>query len=64
MTIEVSMSNMNYKIIGEGIPVLLIHGFCLDNNVMKGAYEPIFRKIDGDSAEKEGLKAVKIFWTV
>ena len=68
MKIEVSMANMNYEIIGDGIPVLLIHGFSLDNNVMKGAYEPIFRKLDGfkriyvdlpamgESAEKEGLK--------
>lgn len=68
MKIEVSMANMNYEIIGDGIPVLLIHGFSLDNNVMKGAYEPIFRKLDGfkriyidlpamgESEEKEGLK--------
>jgi pimeloyl-ACP methyl ester carboxylesterase len=68
MKIEVSMANMNYEIIGDGIPVLLVHGFCLDNNVMKGSYEPIFRKLDGfkriyidlpamgESVEKEGLK--------
>ena len=47
MKIEVSMANMNYEIIGDGIPVLLVHGFSLDSNVMKGAYEPIFRRLDG-----------------
>ncbi len=68
MKIEVSKASINYDIIGEGIPVLLIHGFSLDNNVMKGAYEPIFSKLDGfkrvyvdlpamgESVEKEGLK--------
>ncbi len=69
MKIEVKKANMNYEIIGEGIPVLLIHGFCLDMNVMKGAYEPLFKKLDGfkriyvdlpamgKSEEKEGLKS-------
>ncbi len=68
MNIEVSMANMNYEIIGEGIPVLLIHGFYVDNNIMKGAYEPLFRNLDGfkriyidlpamgESVEKDGLK--------
>ncbi len=68
MKIEVSLANMNYEIIGDGIPVLLIHGLCVDHNIMKGAYEPIFTKVNGfkriyvdlptmgDSIEKEGLK--------
>jgi|LGOV01.1.fsa_nt_gb pimeloyl-ACP methyl ester carboxylesterase len=47
MRIDTKMANINYDIIGQGIPVLLIHGFSLDNNVMKGAYEPIFRKLNG-----------------
>ncbi len=69
MKIEVSKANMNYEFIGDGIPVLLIHGFSLDNNVMKGAYEPLFSKLDGfkriyvdlpamgESVETEGLKS-------
>ncbi|WP_240838592.1 alpha/beta fold hydrolase [Acidaminobacter sp. JC074] len=68
MKIDVSMANIDYEIIGDGIPVLMIHGFSLDKHVMKGAYEPIFEKISGfkriyldlpvmgDSKAKEGLK--------
>lgn len=38
---------LNYKIIGEGKPVLMIHGFMPDHRLMLGAMEPIFRPISG-----------------
>lgn len=71
MKIEVSKASMNYDIIGDGIPVLLIHGFSLDYQVMKGAYEPLFSKLTGfkriyvdlpamgESEEKNGLNSSK-----
>ena len=35
---------LHYEIKGEGKPVLLIHGFGCDMNLMIGAFEPIFTK--------------------
>jgi pimeloyl-ACP methyl ester carboxylesterase len=31
-----------YETCGDGIPVLMIHGFCPDHRLMKGCMEPIF----------------------
>lgn len=47
MKINVSKASIHYHIIGQGIPVVLLHGFALDMHVMKGAYEPIFTRLDG-----------------
>lgn len=67
MNIDVSLANISYEVIGQGIPVLLIHGFSLDRQVMKGAYEPLFEQFDsfkriyvdlpgmGESKEEKGL---------
>lgn len=38
---------MEYEIIGEGIPVLIIHGWGISSITMKGAFEPIFSDIGG-----------------
>lgn len=35
------------EIIGEGAPVICIHGFHLDCRVMKGCLEPVFNDIEG-----------------
>lgn len=40
-------SIIDYKVFGEGIPVLLLHGFFLDKRVMVNGYEPLFEKIGG-----------------
>ncbi|MFX1567463.1 MAG: alpha/beta fold hydrolase [Promethearchaeota archaeon] len=32
-----------YEIYGEGLPVLMIHGWTVDHRIMKGCMEPIFR---------------------
>ncbi|MEI5907029.1 alpha/beta hydrolase [Bacillus spongiae] len=34
--------NVHYEIHGEGIPILMIHGFTPDMKLMKGCMEPIF----------------------
>ena len=38
---------LNYKIIGEGKPVLMIHGFMPDHRLMFGSMEPIFESVSG-----------------
>lgn len=38
---------INYDVIGEGKPVVMIHGFTPDSRLMKGCMEPIFTKRDG-----------------
>jgi pimeloyl-ACP methyl ester carboxylesterase len=34
-------------VIGEGIPIIMLHGYACDMRIMKGAYEPIFEDIKG-----------------
>ena len=36
-----------YETCGDGIPVLMIHGFCPDHRLMKGCMEPIFARRPG-----------------
>ncbi|MEZ7820741.1 MAG: alpha/beta hydrolase [Patescibacteria group bacterium] len=38
---------LNYEVLGEGTPVLLIHGFGCDMNIMKGCMEPVFKEVKG-----------------
>lgn len=38
--------NLNYEIIGDGIPVLMLHGFYADHKLMKGCMEPILKDRD------------------
>ena len=40
-------ANLDYEVIGEGEPVLIIHGWGISKLTMKGAFEPIFREVDG-----------------
>lgn len=44
MQLKLERSTIYYEIYGEGIPVLMLHGFPLDHNVMKACMEPIFLK--------------------
>ncbi len=45
---ECTVKNVNiyYEIYGEGIPVLMIHGWGPDHRLMKGCMEPIFQRMD------------------
>ena len=38
---------IDYEIIGEGTPVLIIHGWGIDRTTMQAAFEPVFTKLDG-----------------
>ncbi len=38
---------IDYEIIGTGMPVLIIHGWGISKITMKGAFEPVFTKLDG-----------------
>ena len=38
---------IDYEIIGEGVPVLIIHGWGIDRTTMQGAFEPVFESLGG-----------------
>ena len=38
---------MDYEVIGDGTPVLIIHGWGISRLTMKGAFEPIFEEVSG-----------------
>lgn len=42
---SINLSEVNYEIIGSGIPIIMIHGMGVDHRVMKNSFEPIFAKM-------------------
>lgn len=46
MQCKVKDININYEIVGDGTPILMIHGWGPDHRLMKGCMEPIFQTID------------------
>lgn len=38
---------IDYEIVGEGTPVLIIHGWGIDRTTMKGAFEGVFEELGG-----------------
>ncbi|MGE7840209.1 alpha/beta fold hydrolase [Lysinibacillus sp. NPDC093712] len=44
---KVTNANIYYEVIGEGIPIMMLHGFSPDHRLMKGCMEPIFNESDG-----------------
>ena len=38
---------IDYEVIGEGTPVLIIHGWGISKLTMKGAFEPVFTELEG-----------------
>ncbi|MFJ7183733.1 alpha/beta fold hydrolase [Lysinibacillus xylanilyticus] len=50
---KVSKANIYYEIIGTGTPIVMLHGYSPDHQLMKGCMEPIF-------AEREGWKRIYI----
>ncbi|MUK87750.1 alpha/beta fold hydrolase [Ornithinibacillus sp. L9] len=44
---EVNKASIYYEAIGEGIPMVMIHGFGIDHRLMKGCMEPIFDENSG-----------------
>lgn len=47
MQITIKNSLINYEILGEGKPILMLHGFYPDHRLMSGCMEPVFRDIEG-----------------
>ena len=47
MLCELENIKVYYEIHGEGIPILMIHGFMPDHRVLKGCIEPIFQNRSG-----------------
>ena len=47
MSFQLNDLNLNYRIIGEGVPILMLHGRPTDHESMMGAFEPIFREREG-----------------
>lgn len=42
MECKIKNVSINYEIIGEGKPIVMIHGYYVDKTVMTGCMEPIF----------------------
>lgn len=53
MLTTINGAQLNFEIRGEGYPLVILHGFRLDLDVMMGAYEPIF-------AERDGFKRIYV----
>ncbi|AQQ51833.1 alpha/beta fold hydrolase [Planococcus lenghuensis] len=68
MILETDKATISYEVIGEGMPVLILHGLGLDRMVMKQFMEPVFEPLAGfrrvyadlpgmgESMVKSGLK--------
>lgn len=41
---KVKNANIYYEEMGEGRPIIMIHGFTPDHRLMSGCMEPIFEK--------------------
>lgn len=47
MNLSIEGIDLYYEEYGSGIPVVCLHGFYVDSNLMKGCLEPVFEKKDG-----------------
>lgn len=39
--------SVHYETVGQGTPILLIHGYQVDSRLMRGCFEPVFEGSDG-----------------
>jgi pimeloyl-ACP methyl ester carboxylesterase len=53
MECKIKNLSINYEIIGNGKPVVMLHGYYVDHRLMAGCMEPIF-------SDKEGYKRIYI----
>jgi pimeloyl-ACP methyl ester carboxylesterase len=53
MECKIKNLSINYEIIGDGKPIVMLHGYYVDHRLMSGCMEPIF-------SEKEGYKRIYI----
>lgn len=47
MLFKSSHGNIYYKIVGSGLPVVILHGYQLSHHVMSHSLEPVFKKVGG-----------------
>jgi pimeloyl-ACP methyl ester carboxylesterase len=47
MECKINNLSIHYHEIGEGKPIIMLHGFLLDHRVLAGCMEPIFQRRDG-----------------
>ncbi|WP_025026273.1 alpha/beta fold hydrolase [Caldalkalibacillus mannanilyticus] len=47
MECKIRNISIHYEIIGEGKPIIMLHGYSLDHRLMIGCMEPVFRARDG-----------------
>lgn len=47
MDIMINDTKVHYAVHGEGYPIVILHGFMLDHEIMLGALEPIFQERSG-----------------
>ncbi len=45
--VKINDLTFDYEIIGSGKPVIMVHGFGVDREVMRGCMEPVFKKRTG-----------------
>jgi len=46
-TVQVRDLAFDYEIVGEGVPLVMIHGFGVDRETMRGCMEPLFKNRTG-----------------
>ncbi|MFA6942060.1 MAG: alpha/beta hydrolase [Clostridiaceae bacterium] len=46
MNCKIKRLSINYEIIGEGKPIIMLHGYSVDHRLMIGCMEPVFEKED------------------
>lgn len=51
MKCKIKDLSINYEIIGDGKPIIMLHGYYVDHRIMSGCMEPIF-------SDKEGYKRI------
>ncbi len=47
MFCDIEGVNVYYEVVGEGHPILMLHGYGIDHHVMTGCMEPVFQKRAG-----------------
>lgn len=52
---EFGRTVIDYEVIGDGIPILFLHGWGVDRRIMSGAFEPLF-----SSGEVSGFRRIYI----
>jgi len=47
MICNLPLADVYYEMVGAGMPVLMLHGYCPDHRLMSGCFEPVFESLSG-----------------